>query len=215
MKTDYHSNNIVVLTGLAAMRKRPGMYLGDIDSDQGLQQLLWEALANSLDQHAAGLCQTIWLEFAQGNRVTVTDDGPGFLDRMIDETPLLMCALTQLHASASLTGHTPHDHLSDYGIGLVAIAAYSSELTLRTTRDGIARSVAMKGGEVTQPEQREASVVSHKYIEVNSDAFWPETRREDAVSMRSLGCSYPTQNMLTPLKTYSAKPGYKRRLRMP
>jgi DNA gyrase subunit B len=186
MEPDYDPNTIVVLKGLEAMRKRPGMYIGDTDSDQGLLQLLWESLGNCVDQYAAGQCQTIWLEIAQGNRVTISDDGPGFLDLMMGETPLLTCALTQPHAGPSLTGHTPHDHLSDYGLGLVAIAAFSSELTLRTTRDGVTRHIAMANGEVTQPEWRELSAqASGTYLSFVPDPKFFGTRQHDSVAILS------------------------------
>jgi DNA gyrase subunit B len=116
MSISYDSNQIIVLSGLEAVRKRPGMYIGDVHDGSGLHHLLWEVVANSVDQHLARRLRRLRVDL-EGPWATVADDGPGIYG------PIIERIMTTLHDTATLDGHFPHIHLSDRGVGLAAVNA--------------------------------------------------------------------------------------------
>ena len=118
-----------------SIRSHPGMYIGDTSDGSGLMQMLWEVVANSLDEHLAGRCSTVRIEL-DGDEVSVEDDGRGIPLEPINGIPFAQHALTSFHDSPTLDGHAPHEHIGMGGLGLFPVCALSSELRLVVRRNG-------------------------------------------------------------------------------
>lgn len=133
----YSCDSIQVLSGLEPIRRRPGMYIGDVREPEGLHSLLWEVVANALDEHLAGRATRIRVSL-EGQLAEVEDDGGG-VDTALHPASgvsLLECALTQLHFRPTLDGHFPHVHVGNHGLGLVIVNALSEELEVEVRRGG-------------------------------------------------------------------------------
>ncbi|MFN0053026.1 MAG: ATP-binding protein [Planctomycetales bacterium] len=124
------------LAAIDAIRLRPAMYIGSTDQ-RGMLHLIWELVANSLDQHLAGRCTRIEVVLEQDGAVVVDDDGPGIPLDDVDGRCFAEVALTQFHATPTFDGHTPHEHVDLHGVGLFPVNALSSRLTLDVFRDGV------------------------------------------------------------------------------
>jgi DNA gyrase subunit B len=126
-----------VLDAVGAMRKRPGMYIGDVRDGSGLRHMLWEAVANALDEHLAGHARRLDVRL-DGARATVEDDGRGIpIAEMPDGRTYLETVLTQLHRGGTEDGHFPHVHIADGlgGLGLAPVCALSESLTVEVKRE--------------------------------------------------------------------------------
>ena len=133
----YSVESIQVLSGLEAVRRRPGMYIGDVRDGSGLHHMLWELVANALDEHLAGHAKRIRVS-VEGQVAEVEDDGRGL---PIEPHPRLGISgveaiLTTLHAGATLDGHFPHVHVGLFGLGLGPVNALAEELEVEVRRDG-------------------------------------------------------------------------------
>jgi DNA gyrase/topoisomerase IV subunit B len=128
----------VKITDADAIRQRPGMYIGDTADGSGLVGMVWELVANSLDQHLARRCSRIDVFLEPDGSVVVEDDGPGI--PLVDAAgrPFAEVALTQFHATPTFDGHAPHEHVGAgrHGLGLFPLNAVSSCLVLDVFRDG-------------------------------------------------------------------------------
>ena len=132
----YSSSSFSVVRSVAGIRKRPGMYIGDV-GPRGLGEMLWELVGNSVDEHLAGRCTTISVTLERDGWVTVEDDGRGIpVTQGADGRSLLETALTDLRDSPTLDGHRPHVHLSTIGIGLVLVNALSESTVVETRWKG-------------------------------------------------------------------------------
>lgn len=118
------------------VRKRPGMYIGDTRDGSGLAHMVWEVVANAIDEHLAGACRHLGVEIADTGAVTVEDDGRGFPLQLASGEPFAELALTTFHATPTIDGHAPHVHVGRYGLGLFPVCALSEWLELEVYRDG-------------------------------------------------------------------------------
>jgi DNA gyrase subunit B len=112
------------------------MYVGDIRDGSGLAQLVWEVVANSIDENLAGHCTHIEVSLRTDGAVGVRDNGRGIRFDDSDGLPFAQRALTELHSTATMDGHAPHEHVAlRGGIGLVAVNALSDWLEVSSRRN--------------------------------------------------------------------------------
>mgnify|MGYP002719467519 CR=1 FL=1 len=169
--SNYNADQIQVLEGLEAVRKRPGMYIGTTSID-GLHHLVWEIVDNSIDEALAGYCDHIEVTIEENNSVTVLDNGRGIPVDIQSKTgrPAAETVYTILHAGGKFGNDSYKVSGGLHGVGAAVVNALSTNLDLEIYRDGKIHHIAFERGRVTQ----EMEIIGETDLEGTKVNFVPD-----------------------------------------